>query len=72
MLGAVESRNSSEQQTGAGEAEPFLSFEDWLTRLIYDRKLSLAGMYQQQKEALEVKVQEGKPVAEQESSGPKT
>lgn len=70
--GAVESLNSSEQQTGRGEDRLFLGFKDWLMHLICDRKLSLAGMYKEQKKALEEKVQEEKPVAEQESSRPKT
>lgn len=77
VLGAVqvwgrgESRNSSEQQTSRGEAGLFLGFEDWLMHLICDRQLSLSGMYQQQKKALKVKVEEEKPVVEQESSRPK-
>lgn len=69
--GAGEKRNSSEQQTGGGESGLFLGFKDWLMHLICDTKLSLAGMYHQQKEALEVKVQEEKPVMEQESNRPK-
>lgn len=68
--GAVESRNSSQQQTG-GVKLAFLGFKELLMHLICDRKLSLAGMYQEQKKALEGEAQEEKPVAEQESSRPK-
>lgn len=50
-----------------GEAGPFLGFRELLMHLICDRNLSLAGMYQQQKKALEGEAQEEKPVAEQES-----
>jgi len=76
VLGAVQvwgcwSRDSSEQQPSGGEAGLFLGFRNWLMHLICDRKLSLAGTCQQQKKALEVKVEEEKPLVERESSRPK-
>lgn len=67
---AMESRNSSEQQTSGGEAELFLGFKGWLKHLICDRKLGLADTYHHQKKALEVKVEKEKPLSEQDSSRP--
>lgn len=49
-----------------GEPGLFLGFKELLMHLICDRKLSLAGMYQQQKKALEGEAQEEKPESNRE------